>query len=678
MTNANLSLGINPVGGAAFVAPFVISHGPVSQILGQHMMKIPEIQRPFAWKLQNAEELVRDLMKLEAARQMGKAQPQHYLGSLVVVTVNGQKDEVVDGQQRLTTISVLIGQIIRALKDLASRADAKATQNGHNVAVVQTFRNIEQNAINKVTILRNLIQVQQGVHPQTQKPIYEPRLEVSPEIRLTFAELIEGRDGMSTVNVEPRKPASDLRQIAKFLYEDYVTGSAFKKLQEADQFRHLDARANQVADGLIWVRLGTPHADAAAELFESLNARGRPLNVLGLVKVWLLATLKQVSAQQATIDQVAADFRELSDDDDKIAVQYFYDFYRMRALEDVKTNIETKEMSLLAREKLFRDPVLTSPASGAPQPNLERVIADEVAMMKQHWPIWERLMFGDSSVAARNKSLNRLPAACMQTPNPVWVNTRLNLLLDQQWLAHKVVYPFLTAAAHSFANSGKFNEFQDFIHDIEKFFFRIKSVCNVSPAVIKQLYFKHLAIIKATGAVNLGALRLEMNQLLQAHATDVRFSQELLNSCIYGSGTDLTKYFFSMIETYAYSAPQGNGRPLVPTKSQVLIDLRDWQIEHIVPQNPQAGGHSLGLDVHRLGNLCLLPPDWNQYLTNKDFQTKRQMVALEISSKRRSVPGRDPLDVFTNPAYGSTPWTISDCTKREQVLIKRALEIFVI
>jgi hypothetical protein len=169
-----------------------------------------------------------------------------------------------------------------------------------------------------------------------------------------------------------------------------------------------------------------------------------------------------------------------------------------------------------------------------------------------------------------------------------------------------------------------------------------------------------------------------MNQLLQAHATDVRFSQELLNSCIYGSGTDLTKYFFSMIETYAYSAPQGNGRPLVPTKSQVLIDLRDWQIEHIVPQNPQAGGHSLGLDVHRLGNLCLLPPDWNQYLTNKDFQTKRQMVALEISSKRRSVPGRDPLDVFTNPAYGSTPWTISDCTKREQVLIKRALEIFVI
>jgi hypothetical protein len=213
----------NPVGAAAFAAPFNIQDGPVQQFLSNYLMKIPEIQRPYAWKLDNAKELVRDLQKLETARLAGKPQPQHYLGTLVVVTYAGAPDEIVDGQQRLTTVSVLVGQIIRALETLANRASTKANENAQNVAVMQSFRNIEQNARNQITILSNLVRVPRGIDPNTQKQLFQPRMIVSPEITETFSDLIAGGDGSSAERIEQKEPAIDLRIIAEFLFKEFVT-----------------------------------------------------------------------------------------------------------------------------------------------------------------------------------------------------------------------------------------------------------------------------------------------------------------------------------------------------------------------------------------------------------------------------------------------------------------------
>lgn len=679
MTNLSGGAGPQPVGAAQFVAPFTITDGPVQQFLGQHLMKVPEIQRPYAWKLENAEELVRDLEKLEAARLQGNAQPQHYLGTLVVITYANQRDEIVDGQQRLTTISVLVGQLLRALKELAQKAAQKAATN-NNQTVKQSFLNIEQNCRNRITILGNLLQIQNGINPNTQQPIYEPRILVSPEIVKTYTDLIEGGDGLSAIGIEDKKPAQDLRRIATYLYEKFVTGPKYSKLQEADQFNHLDNRANQVTLGLIWVRLSTQYANAAAELFESLNARGRPLNVLGLIKVWLLGTLKQVNATSTLVSQVASDFRSLSDDDDEIAVKYFLDFYRMRALEDVKKNKTPKEISLLAREKLFRDPVLAPLAKAANPTQIAQLIGDEVALMKKLWPTWDLLVHGAIGAAPKMRSLSRLPAVCAATPNPAWVNSRLHLLLDKQWLSHQIIYPFLTAAADHLASTNQLNVFEDVVHDVEKFFFRAKSVCDIDPKEINALYFKQLEQLKLFQRLNVPLLRQEMQGLLAKHAPDQLFVKELVRLCVYGKGkgTELAKYFLSMLETYAYCPPGQPNVPMTPQKGQNLLNLRDWQLEHIVPQNPRPGGHTLHVDeVDRLGNLCLLPPDWNQHLTNSDYIAKRQLVSARIKTGH-NLQVVDSNDVFTNQLFANTQWTSVEVVAREKKLVAKALAIFVI
>lgn len=663
---------------ANFQAPFQISDGPLQQILGQHTYSIPDIQRPYAWKIQNAEDLINDLKKIDRSRVAGRPQQQHYLGTIVVVTQGGQRDEIVDGQQRLTTVSVLLGLFIRALTELADKAAQKAASNV-NKAVQTAFQNIEITAKNKITIIQQCLRIQNGIDPITHIAIWEPRIKVSPEISDIYKELIEGRDG--TAVAPTKEPAKDLQKIAAYMFREFVEGDKFSNLLEADQLQHLDSRADEVLSGLVLVRLATNHANAAAELFESLNARGRPLNVLGLVKVWVIGTLRVVSASQQIVNQVSIDFRSVTDDDDETAVKFFTDYFKIRSLQDVKSKVTPKDLSLLTREHIYGDESVmdkNNKHKATPIGQMAQKIADETAILKKLWPTWNELSHGSSSVAKKNRGLSRLPTVCAATPNPSWVNSRLNLLLDKQWMSHLIAYPFLTAMADYFGTTGQLAQFEALIHDTEKFFFRAKSVCDIDPKEIHKIYFKQLELLKYTQAPNLSLLKQEMNTAISMHADDALFKQELLNVCTYDAKRDLIKYLLSMIETYAYSAPTPSSVAMAPQLAANLLDLRDWQIEHIVPQNPRPGAHHLPAnEVNRLGNLCLLPPSWNGHLSNSDYQAKRLKVANRINANF-NLNVLDSHDVFTNAIFSNTQWTSTEVTARESKLVARALKIFVI
>ena len=660
--------------GANFQSPFSINHGPLAQILSQNSYSIPDIQRPYAWKLDQAKDLINDLESIESARKAGRPQKEHYFGTIVVVSQAAQRDQIVDGQQRLTTVSVLLGQFVRALNELSEKAAQKAATNV-NQAVKQSFTNIQTTAQHKVTIIQQLLRIQNGIDAATQLPIFEPRIIVSPEISLVYKELIEGRDGKKVAVT--KQPAEDLQKIAAFMYREFVTGDDYSKMQEAAQLQHLDARADEVVLGLVLVRLATTYANAAAELFESLNARGRPLNVLGLIKVWVIGKLGEVSASKQILDQVSQDFRSVSDDDDDDAVKFFTDFYRIRALEDVKSKVTPKDLSVLARMNIYGDEIGNN-VKVTPLNQMAQKISDETVLLKKLWPTWNTLMFGSSSVAGNLRSLSRLPAVCAATPHPAWSNSRLHLMLDSKWLSMKIAYPFLTAMADYYGSTGQLAQFEELLHDTEKFFFRAKSVCDIDPKEIHVLYFEQLKLLKYTGAPNLNLLKQSMNTLLKKHADDSFFGQELLKECAYDASTNLTKYLLSMIETYAYSAPTQQGVAMVPQLSQSLLDLSKWQLEHIVPQNPKSGAHQLlANEVNRLGNLCLLPPDWNGHLSNSDYQNKRKKVAVRIQANH-NLQVLDSHDVFTNSSFSNTQWVSADVTARESKLVARALQSFVI
>ena len=88
----------------------------------QYEFIIPGYQRPYAWKEANAEELLSSL--LDAFGENESAE-EYFLGTIVLINKKGQKiAEVIDGQQRLTTLTILYSVLRHCIpeNELESRA----------------------------------------------------------------------------------------------------------------------------------------------------------------------------------------------------------------------------------------------------------------------------------------------------------------------------------------------------------------------------------------------------------------------------------------------------------------------------------------------------------------------------------------------------------------------------
>ena len=67
---------------------------------------IPLYQRPYAWDETHIEQLIEDIDDIPA-----HGSQKYYLGSLVVSSGDDQLFEVIDGQQRLTTLYLLLSAL---------------------------------------------------------------------------------------------------------------------------------------------------------------------------------------------------------------------------------------------------------------------------------------------------------------------------------------------------------------------------------------------------------------------------------------------------------------------------------------------------------------------------------------------------------------------------------------
>ena len=86
--------------------------------LGRYSYEIPNYQRPYSWNQDNVSDLVNDI---NDAFENGVK--EYFIGSIITIEKDVKKQfEVVDGQQRLTTITL----IFSALRNLIKNETAKS------------------------------------------------------------------------------------------------------------------------------------------------------------------------------------------------------------------------------------------------------------------------------------------------------------------------------------------------------------------------------------------------------------------------------------------------------------------------------------------------------------------------------------------------------------------------
>ena len=84
---------------------------------GDHQYQIPDFQRPYVWEEQQAETLVNDLLGAWRTND-----GDYFLGSIVLVQhPSGDDVDIIDGQQRLTTLCILVSLLRHLEEDPALR-----------------------------------------------------------------------------------------------------------------------------------------------------------------------------------------------------------------------------------------------------------------------------------------------------------------------------------------------------------------------------------------------------------------------------------------------------------------------------------------------------------------------------------------------------------------------------
>ncbi|MBW8879261.1 MAG: DUF262 domain-containing protein, partial [Acidobacteria bacterium] len=88
----------------------------IGHLLADSELRVPVYQRSFSWASEEITELLSDLW--EAFR---RGDAEYFLGSVVLTAGTGEQPSVVDGQQRLATVSMIFAAIRDFLKDRGDR-----------------------------------------------------------------------------------------------------------------------------------------------------------------------------------------------------------------------------------------------------------------------------------------------------------------------------------------------------------------------------------------------------------------------------------------------------------------------------------------------------------------------------------------------------------------------------
>lgn len=108
---------------------FNTTNSTFRQLLGNGLRySVPPFQRDYSWADLEWEELWQDIEALF----IDDAESAHYMGYLVLQTTNNKQFDIIDGQQRLTTLSILILAGLSFLKDMVSH-DVDADRNSQRL-----------------------------------------------------------------------------------------------------------------------------------------------------------------------------------------------------------------------------------------------------------------------------------------------------------------------------------------------------------------------------------------------------------------------------------------------------------------------------------------------------------------------------------------------------------------
>lgn len=228
---------------------------------GNVAYKVPEYQRRYSWKKEQLEALWDDLY--ESYSNDHKA--CYFLGSIVVVKNENNAFELIDGQQRLTTLMIMISVLSKTYPNL----------NCPNPDNSQ-----DESSLIDSEILNNCLFYRIGKRRLT--------LQTAVEYDSDFSSLIIDSDTFSALSYPTKSemkmdnPVFNFRYTAKFFFDK------FKELSVEDRNKFIFYIFNYVK----LIRIVCDNLSFAIKLFQVMNDRGMPLASSDIIKSYIMGRIE--------------------------------------------------------------------------------------------------------------------------------------------------------------------------------------------------------------------------------------------------------------------------------------------------------------------------------------------------------------------------------------------------
>lgn len=593
---------------------------PVSQLFdieASVIYAIPRYQREYTWSAPHWEALFDDVRE----NHLG-----YFLGSIICInhttdTLAIQQLEVVDGQQRLTTLSLLFAALYQSLKKHEDDLD-------------------DDQRVELINLKRKLV-LKKG----------DDQLRVIPQIQNNNQN--DYRAVLSNIGViRPfNKPAyAGNRKI--FRAFSYFENCIQEMLDgENDRLALIMAFLDKLSQACLVKIEVASHADAYT-LFESLNNRGMPLTAIDLIKNKLLARLE--TNEPGKVDDYFDAWNNLLGylgDDYNVQERFFRHYYN--AFKESLNEPFRKE----GDKK--KDPL----GSAATKSNLIQIYEKLIDHDAEHYLI-DIHSAGQlySLMLARNldeawapldkplKDLDRIQGA------PSYL-LMLYLLVRREALDINVA---------QLANIARL---------LVCFFVRRNLTDTPSTRDLTRLFMAIIdKVAKLSGAAVVQSIQ---DDLLAVSASDETFRSKL-EGAIYEENVGVTRFVLCAV------AEQGMTRETWVDLWRYEGKTFIWTIEHIFPQGENipeswvammAGGDKekakaiQKTHVHKLGNLTI--SGFNSTLGNKSFQDKRDRT----DGQGRRVGYKNALKLNADLAEAKE-WSAAQIDARTTVLVNQILAMF--
>lgn len=286
------------------------------QLMGNGLRyEIPKFQRDYTWDTENWDDLWQDIKAL-----IMQEDHEHYMGYLVLQTSNNKEFQIIDGQQRLTTLSILILATLKCIKDMVDIGIDAENNNKRKESLLNSYIGY----IDPVTLISN----NKLKLNRNSNDYYKQHLVLLKELPLRNTNASE----------------KHMRECFNWYYD--------KIKKEFKSGENLAAFIDNIVDKLFFTVIEVTDQINAFKVFETLNARGVQLSASDLLKNYLFSVVDETNPHVSEIEELENIWSKIVG---KLGEQKFEDYLRYfwnsenksvgkkNLFKTIKSNINSKD-----------------------------------------------------------------------------------------------------------------------------------------------------------------------------------------------------------------------------------------------------------------------------------------------------------------------------------------------